>query len=141
MTANTNGNLAYELDGGGGYINMGYVVFNTQELLVFPLLGLGLDALGIEQQINEDIAFETNQFLAANYFIVSPNIDLGVGIDWFPQKKEYKLGLRVGYNLSFSDTNKWRHYGGEITNNDLPNNDLNGFYLRLTLGGEHFTAK
>ncbi|MGD1841068.1 MAG: hypothetical protein ACFB0B_09250 [Thermonemataceae bacterium] len=135
------GNLEYELRGGGGFFNVGYVVYHTRELLVFPLLGIGIDALGINRRIEEDISFEPNRFLEANYFIVRPSLDLGVAVDWFPGKKGLKLGIRTGYNVTLSRGNEWRHYGGEITNPDLPDNDLDGFYVRLTVGGGHFKTK
>ena len=57
------GSEAYQVDGGGGYINVGYVVFNASDLLVFPLLGLGIDALGVEKRVNEDVFFELDSFL------------------------------------------------------------------------------
>ena len=134
-------NLQYQIHGGGGFLNVGYVVYQTQELLVFPLLGIGVDALGISRRVEEDITFEPDRFLEANYFIVRPSLELGAGVDWFPGKKGLKLGIRTGYNVTLSRGNEWRHYGGEITNPDLPDNDLDGFYVRLTVGGGHFGIK
>ncbi len=131
-------NLQYQIHGGGGFLNVGYVVHHTQELLVFPLLGIGVDALGISRRVEEDIAFEPDRFLEANYFIVRPSLELGAGVDWFPGKNGLKLGIRTGYNVTLSRGNEWRHYGGEITNPNLPDNDLDGFYIRLTIGGGHF---
>ncbi|WKN43377.1 hypothetical protein [Tunicatimonas pelagia] len=135
------GTELYELDGGGGYVHVGYVLYQQDEFLLFPLVAIGADALGISRRVNEDITYEPNRFLEANYFTFTPTIDLGVGADWFPGKKGIKLGLRAGYNLSLSRGNEWRHYGGEITNTDLPNNDLDGFYVRLTVGGGHFKSR
>lgn len=134
-------NLEYEIHGGGGYFNVGYVVYNTDQMLVFPLLGVGVDALGINRGIDEDVAFEPGRFLEANYFTITPMLDLGAGVDWFPNKKGLKLGIRTGYNVSFSRDNDWRHYGGDVIDPDLPGNDLDGFYVRLTIGGGHFVAK
>jgi hypothetical protein len=135
------GNLAYEIHGGGGYFNLGYVLYYNEQFLVFPLLGLGADAVGINRRIEEDIAFDPDRFLEANYFTVTPTLDVGAGVDWFPGKKGLKLGLRAGYNFSLARGNDWRHYGGEITNPDLPNNDLDGLYVRLTVGGGHFLVQ
>ncbi|MEM6262476.1 MAG: hypothetical protein AAGI38_08220 [Bacteroidota bacterium] len=134
-------NLQYQIHGGGGFFNAGYVVYHTNELLVFPLLGIGADALGISRRVEEDIEFNSDRFLEANYFIVRPSLDLGVGTDWFPGKKGFKLGIRTGYNVTLSRDNSWRHYGGEITGTSLPDNDLDGFYVRLTIGGGHFRTK
>ena len=135
------GNLEYQVHGGGGYVNLGYVVYNTDQLLVFPLLGVGADAVGINRGVNEDVVYEPGRFLEANYFTVTPTLDLGGAADWFPGKKGAKIGIRAGYVISLSRDNDWRHYGGDVTNPDLPNNDLDGFYIRLTVGGGHFKAK
>lgn len=134
-------NLEYQLHGGGGYLNVGYVVYTTDQMLVFPLLGVGADALGINRGIDEDVAFEPGRFLEANYFTITPILDLGAGVDWFPYKKGLKLGIRAGYNISLSRDNDWRHYGGDVTDPGLPSNDLDGFYVRLTVGGGYFMAK
>jgi len=134
-------NLQYQIHGGGGFFNVGYVVHHTQEILAFPLFGIGVDALGINRRVEEDIAFEPDRFLEANYFIVRTSLELGIGVDWFPGKKGLKLGIRTGYNVTLSRGNEWRHYGGEITNPDLPENDLDGFYVRITIGGGHFITK
>ncbi|WKN45649.1 hypothetical protein [Tunicatimonas pelagia] len=135
------GNLQYKVHGGGGFFQAGYVVYHTDELLAFPLLGIGVDALGINRRVEEDIAFAPDRFLEANYFIARPSLDVGVGVDWFPGKKGWKLGIRTGYNVTLARNNEWRHYGGEITTPDLPDNDLDGFYVRLTVGGGHFRTK
>jgi len=131
----------YYLRGGGGYFHLGYVLYDGAELLAFPLLGFGADALGINRSVSGDIRFEPDRFLEVTYFTLTTAVDLGVGMDWFPGKKGFKLGVRAGYNLSLSADNTWRHYEGELTDSDLPDNDLDGFYLRLTIGGGHFGFK
>jgi len=54
----------------------------------------------------------------------------------FPFDNGLKLGIRIGYQLSTErGNNDWSHEGGKLTGNDLPENDLDGMYLTLTLGG------
>ena len=134
-------NLQYEIRGGGGFFNIGYAAFRTEKLLAFPLLGIGVDALGIKRRIQQDINFQEDRFLEANYFIVRPSMEIGAGLDWFPNGKGFKLGVRTGYNITLARNNTWRHYGGEITDTNLPENDLDGFYIRLTIGGGYIGPK
>ena len=129
------GNQDYKIQGGGGFLNVGYIVYHTEKLYAFPLLGIGFDALGIHREIDTDIAFEPDRFLSASYFIVRPVLDIGYGLDWFPKKQGFKIGVRAGFNYTLDRGNDWRHYGGEITNPDLPDNDLDGWYFRVTIGG------
>lgn len=134
-------NESYQLQGGSGFLHLGYVVYHTDELLAFPLIGFGANALGINRIVDEDITYEPGVLLEANYFMLRPSLDLGSGLDWFPGKKGFKLGVRLGYNLSLGTDKEWRHEGGKIINNDLPANNLDGFYLRLTIGGGHFVVR
>lgn len=135
------GNVTYQIQGGGGYAHLGYAVHQSRQLIAFPLLGIGFEALGINRRINTDITYDPGRFLEAGYAFVTPTLDIGTGIDWFPGNKGFKLGLRAGYNLSLSRSNDWRHEGGEVTNPNLPDNDLDGFYLRLTIGGGYLGGK
>jgi len=127
--------ITYSLNGGGGYLTLGYVVFHTDRLIVFPQAGLGLESLGLSKTLNEDVTFRANDNLSAEYSWSSPMLDLGAGIDLFPTKKGLKIGLRAGYNLSLQNNNDWRHAGGELISSDLPENDLDGFYINLIVGG------
>ncbi|MBP2833801.1 hypothetical protein J8281_16515 [Aquimarina sp. U1-2] len=129
------GNQEYKIQGGGGFLNVGYIVYHTEKLYAFPLLGIGVDALGIHREIDTDVAFEPDRFLSASYFIVRPVLDIGYGLDWFPKKQGFKVGIRAGFNYTLDRGNDWNHYGGEITNPDLPDNDLDGWYFRITIGG------
>ncbi|MEO1713463.1 MAG: hypothetical protein AAFU60_09030, partial [Bacteroidota bacterium] len=74
------GDLAYEIDGGGGYFNVGYLVYKTDQIFAFPYVGAGLDALGIERRMNGDISYDPGRFLEASYFLISPLLDLGAGL-------------------------------------------------------------
>lgn len=134
-------NFNYTIAGGGGYITLGYVVYSSNRILVFPQLGIGGESLALTRSIDEDITIDNDEFTYAEYSWGSPMLDLGVGFDIFPFEKGFKLGVRAGYNLSLSEDNDWKHTGGDIVNNDLPENDLNGFYLHLVIGGGNFSKK
>lgn len=129
------------IDGGGGYLTLGYVVFATDKTIAFPQLGIGLEALSYNQTIDEDITINNGEFTSSEYTWRSPMIDLGFGVDTFPFDNGLKVGLRVGYNLSLGQDSDWWHRGGEILNPDLPGNNLNGFYLNLVVGGGYFSRK
>lgn len=127
------------INGGGGYLTLGYVVFATEKTIAFPQLGIGFEALAYHQSIDEDIMVSNSEFSSSEYAWRSPMLDLGFGVDTFPFDNGLKVGLRVGYNLSLGQDNDWWHQGGEILNTDLPDNDLNGFYLNLVVGGGYFS--
>lgn len=124
----------YALNGGGGYLTLGYVAFHTDKLLVFPQLGIGLESLTLNKTLNEDITFQPDDFLSTDYSWSSPMLDIGAGVDFFPLKG-LKVGLRAGYNFSLQKDNDWKHRGGDLLGTNLPENDLDGFYIHLTLGG------
>ena len=126
----------YSLRGGGGYFTVGYALFSSESVLVFPRLGVGYEALSLEKSVDRDVAYEDNQLLSSDYTWASPMLDIGIGTDFFPSDKYgLKVGLRVGYQVSTSRGNNWIHEGGEITGAELPDNNLDGFYINLTIGG------
>jgi hypothetical protein len=133
--------INYSLEGGGGYLTLGYVAFKKDNLLLFPKTGIGLESLSLNKVQKEDLSFQSDEYYSSEYTWNSLMLDLGVGLDWFPFENGMKLGLRAGYNLSLSRDADWKHSGGDFTNDQLPENDLDGFYLQLLIGGGDFSKQ
>mgnify|MGYP006423378071 CR=1 FL=1 len=134
-------NYTYSLNGGGGYLTLGYAAYSKNDLLIFPQLGIGIESLSLEKSLNETVVFEPQESLSAEYSWSSPMLDIGIGADWFPFKNGTKIGLRLGYTISLQRNSNWSHSGGEFIKSDLPENNLNGFYVNLVIGGGGFTTK
>lgn len=146
FSSSLNGNdYTFELDGGGGFFQVGYIVFERNNLYVFPLAGLSFEAMGLTQAFAGDLTLEdpSNLNLDNSASISSFNslIDLGIGADLFPGNKGFKIGLRLGYNIGLDREATWRHPGGEFTNNFDDNLSQDGFYARITLGGGKIVDK
>ena len=136
LTTPIAGNYEYALKGGGGYLNVGYVVYGSPFFLVFPMVGFGFEGVSMIKSFDEDIMFQEGNLLSSEYSWSSPMLDIGLGIDFFPfPDYGVKMGFRIGYNLSLSNTSEWYYQGGEVLNDDLPDHDLNGLYLTFVIGG------
>lgn len=130
----------YSVGGGGGYLNLGYVVHSAKDLLVFPQLGLGYEALVLEKALNEATSFDPGEALSTEYRWGSPMLDIAAGIDWFPfENYGAKVGLRIGYTISMQRNTDWSHSGGDFVSSTLPTNNLDGFYLNISIGGGWFS--
>jgi len=129
-------NNRYALNGGGGYVTLGYNVVQQQGLLLFPYTNVGVEALGLNIWVEEDVAFAQGQFTQASYSIVTPTVDVGIGADWWPWRRGLKVGARVGFQYALNRSPQWHHAPGqELTNANAPATALDGFYVRLVLGG------
>ena len=126
----------YQVQGGGGYFSIGYGVWKQPGFILFPYANIGVEAISLDKELDQDIAFDPNQFTAMNYGVASPTLDLGIGTDWFPLKKGWKVGLKVGYQFALNAAPDWYHTSGNrIEDPQLPDVGLSGFYLRLSVGG------
>ena len=134
-------NYTYSLNGGGGYLTFGYSAYSKNNLLIFPQLGIGIESLSLEKSLNETVVFEPRESLSTEYSWSSPMLDIGFAADWFPFKHGTKIGLRLGYTISLQRNSNWSHSGGEFISSDLPENNLDGFYVNLVIGGGGFTTK
>lgn len=134
------GSNAYELDGGGGYLSVGYTAIRTPRLLLFPFVNVGIEAMGLTKSLDADIAFEPGRFTEITYSVVTPTFDLGIGADWLSFGKGFKLGARIGYQFALDGSPQWRHArGNEVLDTSAPNAALDGFYIRLSVGGGYFS--
>ena len=131
---------AYTVNGGAAFLNFGYVVVQQDKFIAYPKIGIGYASLGVEEKVDGQVTYPNEQLLAAEYNMRSPILDLGAGLDFFPFEKDgysLMLGLRAGYKLALGD-GEWFHSGGELVGDDLPEFEMDGFYLSLTLGGAGF---
>lgn len=126
----------YGLHGGGGYFTLGYGVWTQPGFILFPYSNFGFEGIRLNKSLNEDVEFNPNQFTAVNYTVVSPVLDIGIGADWFPSSKGWKIGAKIGYQFALNQSPKWHHTSGNTVNDpQLPEFGLDGFYLRLNVGG------
>ena len=115
--------------------DVGYAVWDKEQWQIYPRVGIGYEALALEKNLNEDVEYEDG-FLGSEYTWASPTLDLGITADFYPLGQSGpKAGLRFGYNLTLNANNDWYYPGGEFENENLPQNNIDGFYLRLKLGG------
>ena len=130
------------LSGGFGLFDLGYLVYSKNGLNLYPLLGIG--GGGITLKIAEDSSPSFDDVLS------HPNrsveliyggfvFNLSLGVDYFikmAQEEEgfggFVLGLRAGYMLT-PFTHNWKMDEHDIGSG--PDVGLNGFFIRMTLGG------
>lgn len=139
----------YVADGGGGLglFNVGYKVYQTQKLHIYPLLGFGGGGYGLEVAVEEDVDLQQLQEAPFRTMEVGTGFlagQLSVGADYFfasepdPEDGGYGglyIGLRAGY-LYALPSDAWNYQGGDINNG--PDLNLNGFFVRLSVGGGGF---
>lgn len=130
------------ISGGYGFFNMGYVVFNIEDLHIYPLLGIG--GGGISVKISEislpsfsDILNNPKRGveLSTGGLILSLSLCteylLSLGDRGYSNKKGgILLGLRLGY--TWSANYNWTLDGSNIPG--APNVGINGYFVRFSLG-------
>ncbi len=139
--------LDYRMGGGG--LNAGYVIWNTDLWLLFPTVGLG--GIGSALEITNDsagsIAFGGHPIApgsSATFQLGTAYVDFNLNLFKTFSRKPYRLsgpavGLSVGYQLG-AINNSWSTRNGDRLMG-LDNDRINMFYLRFHLGGGGFTGK
>lgn len=122
--------------------DIGYIVYETSNFRIYPMLGAGIGRVFVDLFKDEknpnynDLIKDPDKGIA----LASTNIlaDLAVGADYTigvgksnPKKGGINIGLRAGYLFTLYSTGL-QLKGETITNAPSINN--NGFYLRLNLG-------
>lgn len=126
----------YSIHGGGAYFTLGYTVLDNPGFILFPYTNVGFEALSLNKDLNSNVEYDPDQYTSMNYSVVSPNLDVGIGADWFPLKRGFKVGAKLGYQFALNQSPKWRHTSGNTVNSpQIPELGLDGFYLRLNIGG------
>jgi hypothetical protein len=141
-------NIGYRASIGGGYgfFNVGYLVYHTKGLSVYPLLGLGGGAISLELA-EKGISPSFDDLLSnpRGQSVVSVGgflVNLAVGLDYFlalgrSERGEGGLdfGLRLGYIFS-PLMGSWRMSGVAVSGG--PSVAPTGPFIRLTIGGGGF---
>jgi hypothetical protein len=137
-------NRTSSLQGSNGMFKLGYVVLSKKGFYLYPVLGVGggIYDLKLKQQDSlptfPDIAANPGRstHLTANGLV----LDGALGMSFTPKggvtgSGGPTLGLRIGYQLSPSDF-KWKMDGDELSGG--PTLNMDGMYVRLTIGGGGF---
>ena len=126
----------YKIKGGSGYFNLGYVLFHGSSWIFFPQASFGIESLSLVKTLDESIDFTVQDNFSARYTYNTPMLEIAFGFDFFPLGTSMtKFGIRAGYQLSLEQNNEWQHAGGNFSGPDLPENNLNGFFVDLVIGG------
>jgi hypothetical protein len=143
-------NTTYDqkLNGYWGFLNFGYKVIGKPRngFHVYPLAGLGASRMGLRLTESVDLNFsdiladpkrETNlrkwDFLGQ----AAIGADYTFGSQWGGDDAGggFMLGLRAGYQFSFTDS-KWQMHEMDVQGD--PQAGMSGFYIRVVLGGWGF---
>ncbi|MFN3135999.1 MAG: hypothetical protein ACK44H_10595, partial [Candidatus Kryptonium sp.] len=94
------GNYRSVLSGGAGFFKVGYVAYQTNNLLIYPMLGLGGGGLDLKTFERKTSDFEggISNPSAFNANFSAFIVDISGGVDFIP--RHWVLGLRVGYLFS-----------------------------------------
>lgn len=124
------------LSGGGGFFNVGYIVYERKNLQVYPMIGIGGGGLNLklidkrERSFNEAIA-NPKSFDASNSMFM---IDISGGLNLkFGRFGYFIVGIRTGYVFSPA-VGSWKT-GGEVELQESVKQGINGFYFRVSVGG------
>jgi len=131
------------LSGGYGFFNVGYVIFSTGNLKLFPLLGIGGGGFSLRiaerrksltfDQVLEEPGQETNMTTGGFLFSFALGADflLALGEDE-EGKGGLLLGIRAGYTFSPTKAD-WKM--GDMDVLGGPDVRMTGPYVHLLLGG------
>jgi hypothetical protein len=139
----TSGDTKTSLLGGYGLANVGYLVFSTKKLRLYPLVGFGGGGLTFKivdtqgspsfQELldhpTRSVEMSTGCLLVSmslgfDYLIAQEETEMGVG--------GMILGFRAGYNFALSK-GEWEFDGVAVSNG--PEIGFTGPYFRLIIGG------
>ncbi len=126
---------------GYGFFNIGYVIFNVENLSIYPLLGIG--GGGIDVKISEISSPSFNDILnnpersvelTTGGILISLSLCteylLSLGEGYGGTKGGIIVGLRIGY--TWSPSYNWTLDGSNIPGS--PNVGINGYFIRLSIG-------
>lgn len=133
------GQFRTSLGGGYGMFNVGYEVFRSDGLSIYPLLGIG--GGGTSLRIGERAVVDFDDVLAQprrGVQLTNASLLLGgaLGADWLlgvgTGRGGMVLSLRAGYNYAPLESD-WSIDGTDVAGG--PESTLSGFYVRLGFGG------
>lgn len=133
------------LTAGYGLFDVGYLVYSSDNLIAFPLIGFG--AGGIDLRINEKSLVDFDSVLinpkrgsvlsiAGLMFNFGFNVLYRINLSEDVNKPGgLSIGLNFGYT-HFLQMGNWTLFDTEIANG--PRAGLSGFYIRFSIGGGGF---
>lgn len=127
-----NGTYKTTVSGGVGFFNVGYMVINKSNFMLYPILGIGGSTMRIEIYENNKVDFaqllsnpKKGTIIQNEQFV----LDLGLQSNLFLAKqKTFGIGLKLGYQIAPTES-KWSDSNGTITNGPVTNAD--GLYTQL----------
>ncbi len=132
----SNGRYDISLSGGHGFHHVGVIVYERQNLMVYPLVGLGV--AGYRLKVTDYEAGTMRDFTSTSVIA-----DVALAAEHiFAQESDRRsnvgviFGFRVGYTFSVA-TNHWQaeRNGSFMPTVPFPKLGMTGPYLRLYLGG------
>lgn len=127
---------------GYGLFDLGYIVYTSKNLIIFPLIGFG--GGGIDVRINEKSLVDFDSVLInpkRGSVLSNAGLMLNFGLNFIyhlnlseegSDKGGISLGVNLGY-LQFFKIGNWTLFDTEIARG--PDVGLSGFYFRFTIGG------
>ena len=130
--------------GGHGQFNLGYLVHSTNAVSVYPVLGIGWGEFSLDVVERGDVTFDDvlsdpdrGARTSADGFL----LDASVGLEFRPafgrfyERGEggFAIALRTGYTFAPGDWD-WKLFAEDDVLNG-PNIGVEGFYVRLGIGG------
>jgi opacity protein-like surface antigen len=128
---------------GAGMLNVGYIMYRRNHLLIYPFIGFGgaassfkfKEVVGPNGMINK--VKDEEYSLSSNHTMLS----ISIGADKFiVSGKEvggFSVGCRIGYVYALQNTN-WKKKDTEING---PNLNISGFYITIGIGGGGWSTK
>jgi hypothetical protein len=128
---------------GRGMLNVGYVIYDYKNFLLYPLFGFGGGGTTIRFRENAGFGNLVNRVKETDVSFTNSNLMLSISIgadSYFlseNRKHGFSLGLRAGYIYAMQNTT-WRRNHTEIAG---PNMNTSGFYLTVGIGGGRLSRK
>lgn len=138
----SNSTYVQSLSGGYGFFNAGYIVMNTWNFRLFPMVGIGggVTTLRISEIASltwDDIMTDPLREIqvSSGGFVAQ----IGAGLDYYLKLGEDEtgegglvLGVRAGYTIPFSQAD-WSMGSQDVIGG--PDIGVKGLYLRFMIGG------
>ncbi len=133
---------------GGGHLNLGYVLYNRNSLLLFPAVGAGGSGYRVEVMNlgaaptrfgNQAIPSQSVAEFELPQTYLDININLHKLVDFGDDNDEggISFGVSLGYQVSLGYT-EWRVIDSNDPVLDIAGNQIQSFYFRLHIGGGGF---
>ena len=142
-TTVASGNYNLSLTAGYGFFDLGYIVFSSESVSIFPIIGIGgggitLDITNRNALTFDEILDEPGRMskLSAGGFLMNFSIGADYIIDMGNNDNESNGGLAVGIIAGYTFApmkGQWQM--NQVTVSGGPEVGVDGFYIRLMIGG------